>query len=195
MINCLAKFLVITMLVFVSCSSGEDPQLVGIKKPGAPVLEQTATPSPEDYFTGSWATVISDIESGEINGITAVVRQLRFTTPSRMLTEMSDADKTKLGLEKVASLIVVRITIENNTNKEKKFNPSDFDNILTIEGIDYRPIPTLSGSEVVVSSGEKLGFSIAFPVGHSLDDFDELTFKLDGLEFLYTDLMLSPPIQ
>ena len=193
MLNWLVKILVVTMMVFVSCSSGEDPQLVGVKTPSSPVLEQTPTPSPEDYFTGSWATVISDIESGETDGVIAVVRQLRFTTPDRMLTEMSDADKAKLGLENVTSLVVVRITIENSTDKEKKFNPSDFDNILTIEGIDYRPIPTLSGREVVISSGEKLGFSIAFPVGHSLDDFNELTFKLDELEFLYTDLILSPP--
>jgi hypothetical protein len=174
----------------MACSSQKGPSLV---EPDDLTVLAEPTPSAEDLITGKWVSIISETQSRQAGNLNIDIKQLRFSTPERLLPDLTVAQKTDFGIADVPSLIAVRINVENLGSDTAEFNPSGFGNVLTVNGVETQPIFALTGEAISLIAGEKEGFMIFFPVTSNLNDVRELTFTIREQSVTYTDLNIKDP--
>ena len=145
-------------------------------------------------MSGRWFSIISETASLEAGDLKIDIKQMRFSTPERLLPDLTDAQLTKYGIAGAPSLIAVRINVENLGTGAVEFNPSGFGNVLAVSGVETRPIFALTGETVSLSPGEKEGFLILFPVTIDLDNVQEATFTVRGNSYTYSDLNVRGPL-
>lgn len=183
----------VVLVLMMACSTPNGPRLVEPDEPTVVVVRTDPTPSPDDLITGRWVSIISETVSHEAGDLKIDVKQLRFSTPGRLLPDLDEADLTEYGIAGVPSLIAVRINVENTGTDVIEFNPSGFGNVLTIGGIETRPIFALTGEPVNLAVGEKEGFMIVFPVTFELGEVQEMTYTVRGKSYTYSDLNVTGP--
>ncbi|MCH9038961.1 MAG: hypothetical protein IIC23_06170 [Chloroflexi bacterium] len=186
--------LAVALILITACSFPQGPRLVKPDEPTAVVVRPTSTPTPEDLMSGRWFSIISETASLEAGDLKIDIKQMRFSTPERLLPDLTDAQLTKYGIAGAPSLIAVRINVENLGTGAVEFNPSGFGNVLAVGGVETRPIFALTGETVSLSPGEKEGFLILFPVTIDLDNVQEATFTVRGNSYTYSDLNVRGPL-
>lgn len=183
----------VALVIIAACSFQQGPSLVEPDTPAAVVVEPTSTPSPDDLMNGRWVSIISETKSHEFGDLKIDVKQLRFSMPSRLLPDLTSEQLTEIGIAGVPTVIAVRINVENTGSEAAEFNPSGFGNVLTVSGVETRPIFALTGEAVSLAAGEKEGFLIVFPVTLRLGEFQELMFTVRGESFSYSELGVHEP--
>jgi hypothetical protein len=189
----LKGLMVVVLILAIACSNQDGPRLVEPDEPDVRVEEPTPTPTPDDLMNGRWVSIISETQSQETDGLRIDVKQMRFSVPERLLPDLTVAELTKYGITGIASLVAMRINVENIGNEAVEFNPSGTGNVLTVVGVDTKPIFALTGETANLLPGEKEGFMIVFPVTAELSDVQELTFTVRGLTFFYTEFNVKTP--
>lgn len=189
----LKGLLAATLILVMACSSSNEPNLVERVEPTAVVVVPTSTPTPEDLMDGKWYSIISETISHDAGDLTIDAKQIRFSTPERLLPDLTDAELAQYGIAGFPSLIAVRINVENKGSEIVEFNPSGFGNVLTVGGVETRPIFALTGEKVNLAAGEKEGFMMVFPVTIDLAEVTELTYTVRGKSYTYTELNVRGP--
>ncbi|MDA0770104.1 MAG: hypothetical protein O2821_07775 [Chloroflexi bacterium] len=180
--------LALALLLITACSFQEGPSLVKPDEPTVVVVVPTSTPTPEDLMSGKWFSIISETVSHEAGSLKIDVKQLRFSTPERLLPDLTEAELVNYGIAGAPSLIAVRINVENMGTDMVEFNPSGFGNVLTVGGVETRPIFALTGETANLAAGEKEGFMMVFPVTYELNDVQEVMYTVRGNSYTFSDI-------
>lgn len=182
------------MVLLIACGSAERPRLLPIG-PSQPSSNAQGTPTPEQYMTGRWLTAISETQSQETDGILVSVKQLRFSTPERLLPSYVSEGMDGLGVGDAQSIVLVHVNVNNNTGRDFEFDPAGSNAVLRVNSEEARPAKPLSNVKGRVPAGGQRSFVITFPLKqNTLGDFQELTYSVRGHDFRFTDLRLSPPL-